>query len=388
MKWRFLAFGLLVVLSLALGSCSSVNTSGTASGTGLLFVAAQGALTVQGYTIGLGNGSLNAIASPVSTGATPQAMAITPNLGTLFVANASANSVSTYQVSTDGSLTEQNGTTATGTNPMALAMDPGGRFLFVANQGSSNVSVFSISGTTLTQVKGSPFTTIAPGTFPATGPTALAVPPTGNFLYVANNFTNAVSVFAFDGSSGALTPAPGSPYTVGLNPSGLAISPAGTFLLVANTGSNNVDSFAICVAVSAICPQANGSMTLVSGSPFAAGIGPVQIVFEPNFNFVYVLNRQSSDISQYSFSIGNGVLTALSPATISTGLNPVSIVIRSGQTGTAVGNTVTNPTDYCYVANLGASSISAFTLANSTGLMSVLGSPYVLSGQPAALLAK
>jgi 6-phosphogluconolactonase len=388
MKLRFLAYGPLALLWLALVGCSSVNTSNTASGTGLLFVAAQGALTVQGYTIGLANGSLDAIASPVATGSTPQAMAITPNLGTLFVANESANSISTYEVNTDGSLTAVSGATPTGSNPMALAMDPGGRFLFVANQGSNNVSVFSISGTTLTQVNGSPFTTIAPGTFPATGPTALVVPPTGNFLYVANNFTNSVSVFSFDGSSGVLTPAAGSPYTVGLNPSGLAVSPAGTFLLVSNTGSNNVDSFAICVAVSASCTQADGTMTLVSGSPFPAGIGPTDIVFEPNFNFVYVLNRQSSQISQYSFSAGNGVLTALSPAAVSTGLNPVSIVIRSGQTGTAVGNTTTNPTDYCYVANLGGSSISAFTLATSTGLMSVLGSPYVLSGQPSALLAK
>lgn len=389
MRVGFFAYGILPLVLLVMTACSSVNSNTTSAGTGLLYIVTQGAPSVQGYTIGLSNGSLSAIASPVATGSTPQAAAIMPDLSALFVANESANSISGYQVNSDGSLTAASGTTATGSSPMALAIDPGGKFLFVANQGSSNVSVYSINSGALSQVKGSPFTTIAPGTTAATGPTGLAVSPTGNFLYVANNFTNTVSAFSFDGSSGALTPVPGSPYAVALNPSGLAISPAGTFLLVANTGSNNVSSFAICLAVSSTCTVANGAMTQVPNSPFSAGIGPVAIAFEPAFNFVYVVDQRSNEISQYAFNTGTGVLTALSPATISTGTTPVSLALRSGQGGTNVGNTTTNPTDYAYVANFGASSISAFTITTSTGGMDVLGTPTVLqTGQPSALIAK
>jgi 6-phosphogluconolactonase len=396
MKFRFLQHVLLPVLLLCLMACGGNNSVVNAGGAGLLFVTAQSNTTLSAFVVNLTNGALSANGDSVGTGAAPSAIAITPSISALFVANSGANSVSAYTVSSFGGLTEASGTTPTGTKPTGLAIDPAGKFLFVANQSSSNISVFTISGTTLTAVPGSPFTTIPAGlSYPnGTLPTAVAVSNSGNYLYVANQLANFVSAFAIN-SSGALTPL-GVPYysePLGTSPSGLGIQPNGGFLYVMNAGanSNNISAFAICDVVVTSCANPNspdGTLTEIAGSPFPAGLGPVAITFDPNYVFAYVVDQNSNDVSQYSYGTGNGALTPLSPATISTGLTPVSIALRVGATGSNIGNTTTNPTDWIYVANSGAGTISIYTLTTTTGLLNVSGMPYTTFGQTSALAAR
>jgi 6-phosphogluconolactonase (cycloisomerase 2 family) len=264
--------------------------------------------------------------------------------------------------------------------------------LFVANQGSSDISVFSINGTGLTPVPGSPFTTIPSGlSYPnGTLPAAVAVSASGKFLYVANQLANFVSAFAIN-PTGALSPLGVPFYDDGqTSPSGLAVTPNGGFLYVANAGanSNNISAYAICDNVINSCANPNspdGTLTPVTGSPFSAGLGPIAIAFDPGFNFAYVVDRGSNTVSQYSYGPESGVLTALSPGTISTGVTPVSIVVLSGVVPADVGNTLFNTTDYAYVANLGSGTISIFSLTTSSGLMNVLGQPIVIFGQTSAV---
>jgi len=129
-------------------------------------------------------------------------------------------------------------------------------------------------------------------------------------------------------------------------------------------------------------------LTAVSGSPFSAGSSPTAIAFDPGFNFVYVVDQKSNEVFQYSFSSGTGVLTALSPATISTGTTPVSIAVRAGATGADIGSSTADLTDYVYVANIGGSTLSGFTLTTITGLLTVLGSAVTTEGQPSAVVVK
>ena len=390
MKLRALT-GLLAISLCGLLSCTSRSTTAnTTINTATFYVAEQGSSSIQVYGATVSSGVISPINNPLPTGSMPFAIAITPSLGTLFVDNNASNSVSAFTINTDGSLTAASGTAKTGSMPMGMAIDPAGKYLFVANQGSNDVSVFSINGTTLTEVAGSPFTTVPPGTTTPTLPTAVAVSRTGNFLYVANDFTGTVSAFSIS-SSGALTPLGQSPYTVGLAPAGLAIPPNGGFLYVANSGSNNVSAFAICDKVTTTCanPSApDGTLHAVTGSPFSAGIGPVAIAVDPAFNFLYVLDKQSSQVSEYSYSPGSGVLSALSTPSVSTGLTPFSFVIISGTTGTNVGNTLTNPTDFMYVANNGASTISEFILSTTSGVLNPVGTATTtIGGNPSAVAA-
>jgi 6-phosphogluconolactonase len=392
MKFRFVGYALLAFLLLCLAACSNANNPATATGTGVLYVTAQGNTTISAFSVNLSSGGLSAIGNSIGTGTVPSAIAVTPTINALFVANSGSNSISSYTINSDGSLTAASKATPTGTAPTGLAIDAAGKFLFVANQESSNISVFSISGGGLTPVSGSPFTTIPAGYSYPTGtlPVAVAVSASGKFLYVANQLANFVSAFSIS-ASGKLT-ALGVPfYNVGTSPSALGITPNGGFLYVANASANDISAFAICDAVVNSCTNVNspdGTLTAVTGSPFPAGLGPVAFAFDPNFDFVYVVDKGSNQVSQYTFGSGSGVLTPLNPGTISTGATPVSIAIRPGATGSNLGNTTTNPTDYVYVANNGAGTVSTFTLATSTGLLNVSGTPFTTFAQTSAVAAK
>jgi hypothetical protein len=99
-----------------------------------------------------------------------------------------------------------------------------------------------------------------------------------------------------------------------------------------------------------------------------------------------VVNRQSNQISEYKIATGTGVLTPDSQSAISTGANPVGATIRVGtSTTTATGGV----TDYLYVPNLGASSISVYSFDSTVGTLSLVGGPVsITGGQPSAVAAE
>jgi 6-phosphogluconolactonase len=389
MRLRFSAC-LLSISLCGLLACSSNTNVVTTIGSGVLYIAAQGDSSLTAYTVALSNGSLTQLGSVQSTGSSPLTMALAPSLNALFVNNTASQTISSYAINSDGSITAVSGTVKTGVMPMGMIIDPFGKFLFVANQGSSTVSVFSINGTALTEVPDSPFSTIPAGTIVPTGPTAVSVSASGNFLYVANSFTNTVSAYSISGT-GSLTALGGSPYAVGLSPTALAIPPNGSSLFVANTGTNNISAFNICDKITTTCVDVNhpdGTLKAVVGSPFSDGGGPTAIAIDPAFNFLYVLDKQSNQISSFAYGSASGVLTPLSlTPTVGTGQAPASIAIVSGTTGINIGNTLTNPTDFVYVVNNESSTLSVFSLNTTTGVLTSLGLAAQTSVNPTAVAA-
>lgn len=404
-RFRFLA-GLLVAVLLMCFSACKTSGSKPAPSTGALFVTAQGDSSVSAFSIDLSTGKLSAAGSGVATGNTPSAMILAPSGNALFVANSnpavppnsppctlpSPGTISAYTVKADGTLTAVSGNSAARFIPLSMTTDSGGHFLFVTNQGlqcnaaSGTISVFSIQDTTLTEVSGSPFPSAAPLASSGTGPAAVAVTPDGKFLYVANQFDATVTKYSVDTTSGALTQ--GLSIPVGTAPSALAITPDGGFLYVANSGSSNVSAFAVCNQVLTSCNDPNspdGSLTVVAGSPFSAGLEPVSIVAAPSGKFLYVVNRLSNQISEYKISIGTGALTANTQATISTGANPVWVAV---QTGTSTVTATSGITDFLYAANLGAASISVYSFDSTLGVLALVGSPVSTGGQPSAIATK
>lgn len=388
-RFRFLAGIVLPVLLFCLSACNN-STSSSSSGTGVLFVATQGDSSVSTFSIDLTKGLLTANGGGVATGSVPAAMLLAPSGTALFVANSGTNDISAYSVKSDGSLTAAGATQPAGMTPLSLAMDSGGKFLFVANQGlqidpnSGTVSVFAVNGTTLAEVAGSPFRVAAPGAPSGTGPSALAVTPDGKFLYVANQFDGTLTKFSVDGS-GVLTPGP--VVAVGTAPAAVGMTPDGGFLYVGN--ASTVSAFAICNQVLTSCNDPNspdGSLTVVGGSPFSAGIGPVAIVAAPSGKFLFVVNRLSNQISEYKIATGTGVLTPNTQSSISTGATPVGATIRAGTaTVAATGGT----TDFLYVPNLGASSVSVYSFDSTLGTLGLVGGPVpATGGQPSAVAAE
>ncbi len=363
----------LITLGIFLISCGT-SPSRTA---GVLLVTSEGASSVTSYGINLSTGGLSQINTSAQTQNVPSSIVLDPSGAFAYVTNSASNTLSAYSVNPNGTLTAVSGNPATGTTPVALAIDHAGHFLFVANQGSNDVSVFSVgSGGSVTLV-GS-FPTGTPSATSGATPASVAVDPSGSFLYVANQGQGTISVFSID-SSGALTQVLGSPFAVRIAPSGLAVATTPTtnpvpitILYVANEGSNDVSAFVICETVSPSCAIA-GTPVEVSGSPFAAGLGPVSAAIDPSVNFLYVADMNSNQVSGYHINPSNGELTALSQAP-STGTRPVFVAIHPGGL-------------YLYVANIGSDSISGFKITAKSGVLAPLA-PVSTAAQPSAIALK
>jgi 6-phosphogluconolactonase (cycloisomerase 2 family) len=102
-------------------------------------------------------------------------------------------------------------------------------------------------------------------------------------VFASNSASNNISSFSVDRTSGSLTPVTGSPFALGgstsLFPSpSMAVSPDNRFLLVAKATE---------IAVLAI--QANGSLVPLAGSPFPiSGVGILNMKLLPNGEFLFV----------------------------------------------------------------------------------------------------
>jgi len=382
MGLRFVCVAASSVLLVLLISCSSGSSP---SGTGFLYVATQGDNLVTPFTIDLSTGRLSTNGTGTASGSTPSAMIAGSSGKTLFVANKGDNTISSYSINSDGTLAAgSSAQCSTGVSPVNMAADSGGKFLFVTYLGAqldpsqpSAICVFSIDNTQLTQASVTTFTV------PSPGPSGIVVTPDAKFLYVSNRFDNTVTQYTVD-DVGNLTSF--ATYAAGTTPAGMALVTArnSTFLYVANTGSNNVSGYVVCVTVSSLCANADG--TLVStGDAFSVQLGPVAMAATSDGAFLFVVNQQSNQISQLKIAGGSGVLSANVPATASTGLTPSWVAVRKGVTAiTTTGGT----TDYLYVANLGASTVSVYSYDSTKGVLSVNGQSVSTGGQPSAVTAQ
>ena len=112
--------------------------------------------------------------------------------------------------------------------PTAIAVDPSGQFLLVTQRTRSigqndTVSSFHVnSNGSLTPV-GTPI-----GIGEGVSPSAVAVDPGGQWVYVANQFGNSTAGFSLHPTTGVLTPIPGSSFQAGPSPLDVAVMPAQT----------------------------------------------------------------------------------------------------------------------------------------------------------------
>lgn len=251
--------------------------------------------------------------TPQVQGTSPTGLALLPSKKFLYTANSRANTISTYNVAADGTLSLDGpplqGNQAEG--PNVALIDPSGRYLLVSNNFSNNISVFQIAAATglLTEVSGSPFPANA-------NPTAMVFTPSGNFLYVTNPSIKTVTGFSF--SNGVLTQLASSPVISGSGPSDLVIDLSGVHLYVANVSAINPQPYAATVGnISGFnIDPTTGALTPVSGSPFIPtnGVGPSALVIDPQGELLYAATPGSS-FSVWCFSIdeNNGQLVELDP---------------------------------------------------------------------------
>src|SRR5260221_12711296 len=83
----------------------------------------------------------------------------------------------------------------------------------------------------------------------AIGFVCLAAPLRAQFVYVVNNASNNVSAYSI-GANGALTPVPGSPFAAGTWPFSVAVDPTAKFAYEIGRASSNETAYISVVAVS------------------------------------------------------------------------------------------------------------------------------------------
>jgi 6-phosphogluconolactonase (cycloisomerase 2 family) len=283
-----------------------------------------------------------------------------PTANFLFVNNqaATGNSIASYSVAVDGTLTALAGSpVATGglganaacSSVNRLALSAGNNLLFVSNGGDQTISAFSIDPTSgaLTAAAGSPF---ASGlTLDACSGISLSASPDGRFLMASSN--GQIKTFSI-GTGGVLTSLSTAANPVIPNAS-MKISANGQLLAVSNGAS---------VSVFSINPD--GSLTVVAGSPFAeAGTGSLAgLDFSSTSGLLFGAEASATAGFADAWTIGaNGVLSSVAGSPFSTTAINSNVVLLS-------------PNDsFLFASNQGSNSVSSYGVGVG-GSLSSLGS--------------
>ncbi len=209
------------------------------------------------------------------------------------VLHAAALAVSTAQA--HGAAT----TVAAGSLPSAVAVNPVTNKIYVANIGNATVTV--IDGATNAAV------TVPAGTLPA----SIAVNTATNTVYVANQYSDSVTVI--DGTTNST-----ATVAVGRFPYAIAVNPATNLVYVCNQYANSV---------TVIDGATNSTTTVVSGS------GPNAVVVNPVTNQVYVANELSNNVT-----VIDGATNAIT--TVATGSGPDAVAVNPATNQVYVANGV------------------------------------------------
>jgi len=285
--------------------------------------------TITGYTIDPSSGALTLMAGgPVQTGVTPTIIVFDPTAAYAYVVNsgdgtANSMSIGLFNVSpTDGTLTAStlpgNPYTA-GTSPLNAVIDPTGSYLYVVSN-AQGVFPFGINA------DGS-ITSLA-GPTAVSGPSTAAVTPNGTQVYFprtdgSGNISGFGIGAAGSGSPGQLTLLPFSPtfVTAGAVLNAVAIDPTGQYLYTVNSAGPQLYAFAISASNA-------GKLVPTPTNPFwPTGSAPKFVVVDPTGNFVYV-DDATNGIYAYGIDANGGVNGAAVPGSpFAAGAFPMGIAI-------------------------------------------------------------
>jgi 6-phosphogluconolactonase len=290
--------------------------------------ASTGALTV------VGSGTIVSTPSSLNGYITP--LVVAPNGKFAYVLNQGGpqQSVVIYSIGSDGSLTAV-GSPVTFSNIGALhnslTIAPSGNLLYIAYWDMGEVYVYAVDGSSgaLTVDPGSPFA-LNDGTIggPARDdPVALAVAPSGNYLYAPDG-DGSVSSYSVAPSTGALT-AMNYYYSAGGTGGGgpMVLNSAGTQAYMQSTGSSWVEAYSVNTTTGALEQTGITMGSLVNGQGIA---------LDPAGTYLYALWTENpsaaggeGEVSTYSVSSSTGALTYIGPASGTSGTWPTGIAFAT-----------------------------------------------------------
>jgi 6-phosphogluconolactonase len=213
---------------------------------------------------------------------------LTDNGHKLFAVNAGDNTISSFQVHNDGSLTLLNTVGSEGIMPVSLCVHH--HHLYVVNAGSDNIAGYTVDAAgVMTLIPGSVQSLSAAGSAPA----QISFSPNGHRVLVTEKMTNMISIFALD-ATGAAGPATSVP-SVGLEPFGFKF--ARGYMVVSNgsfaaPNASTVTSYALM----------GGTLNDVNGAVPNGQTAACWVATTKYERFAYISNTMSNTISSYYVS--------------------------------------------------------------------------------------
>jgi len=343
-----------------------------------------------------------------SEGRNPVAEAVSSDYGSLFVVNHDDNTIVQFVIGSDGKLYGFNTVNTPGVFPMAVTTSKSNLFVVdtyqplpiasIAHPCSGSIAVYPLKAATSstpvglppqavnnTAVGGNYWPLALPGANSDSSnctssghvivPTAVNVLASGADVYVtaydASASPSVGYIFGFSvGSDGTLTPLSGSPFAAGVQPSAVASKSdsTGTYVYATDFARGNVLAYSV----------SSGNLTQLGGSPFPAGNQPSAIVVNPTYPYAYVANSLDGTIEAYSIS--NGKLSYL-------GNSPTPVIYAAGVQPVAIGiDPSTNR--FLYAVNFLNNTVSGYQSSITTGtLLDSQFSPYPTNANPTAVAA-
>jgi 6-phosphogluconolactonase len=275
----------------------------------------------------------------------------------LYAAIPAASQIAVFREDPNsGILTElATGPVSAGAGVHALAVAPSGKYLYAANSGEGDVSTFSVNTGYITEIGSR--TPLAQNAEPV----LLAIDPSGNYLYVGDAVSNAIYSFSIDASSGALTPVVGSPFPMGVSPLAMQVSTSGSALYV--TGQSG--TFGYVQAFSA----SQGVLAPLPNSPYLTGANPEAILI--NGSYLYTANSAPANtIAQFTIQSDGS-------------LNTTPNYIGSGTLTSPAALLISKKGNYLFAANDATSgSLVEFTVGSDGGLTLVSAGQFGTAANP------
>lgn len=288
-----------------------------------------------------------------------------PVIGHVYVNDNTAptNTIGAFDRHADGSLTSEAGSpfvaggTGTGAglaSQGALQISPDGRFVVAVDAGSNEISVLRIAPDGSLRL-------VRHGVVSSGGELPVSITIHGQLVYVANSGSGGSNYTGFHlGDDGALRPLPDSTVTLPdtAQPGDVLFNGPGTKLVGTRVGTSEIDSFTV---------GDDGRLTAAPGSPFPAqGLGPFGSEFRPtNPNQLFVSNA-------HNVGTGTGTVSAFADSLDGT-LTPITGSPFADEQTAPCWVEITHDGRFLFTVNTGSGEISRYSIA-AGGALTLLGS--------------
>jgi 6-phosphogluconolactonase len=228
----------------------------------------------------------------------------------VLVANYNAGSVATLTVETDGRLGRMVDLERPGNNAHSIGTDPDNRFALAPCLGSNLVAQFAFDPTTGALTPNAPPSVAAAG---GAGPRHFAFHTSGRYAYVINETNDTVTAYTYDATRGTLAPI----HTVSTLPAGVSgdtntcaeivVAPSGQFVYGSNRGHDSIAIFSV--------DTATGRLTPVGHQP-TGGRTPRNFTVDATGTYLFSANQASNNVVAFRIDPARGTLSQLGTTTV------------------------------------------------------------------------